>query len=67
MKTKLIKGFIIAALVMSISACGLSRSQRNTATGAVIGGVAGNLIGGNTVSTVAGAALGGVVGSQWNK
>ena len=49
----------------SLSACnGLTQTQRNTATGAVIGGVAGNLIGGDTGSTLGGAALGGVIGSQ---
>ncbi|MGN7086346.1 glycine zipper 2TM domain-containing protein, partial [Neisseria sp. P0001.S005] len=31
---------------------------------AVLGGVAGNLIGGDTGSTLGGAALGGVIGSQ---
>ncbi|AAU38817.1 glycine zipper 2TM domain-containing protein [[Mannheimia] succiniciproducens] len=67
MTSKIIKAVVIGALATSVSACGLHGQQRDTATGAVIGGVAGNIIGGNTVSTVAGAALGGVVGSQWNK
>lgn len=38
-----------------------TKTQR-TATGAVLGGVAGNLIGGDTGSTLGGAALGGVIG-----
>lgn len=42
----------------------MSPQQRNTVTGAVIGGAAGNLIGGDTASTLGGAALGGVIGSQ---
>ncbi|ABR73457.1 glycine zipper 2TM domain-containing protein [Actinobacillus succinogenes] len=67
MKKTWLKGLMIVAVATSVSACGLHGQQRDTATGALIGGVAGNLIGGNTVSTVAGAALGGVVGSQWNR
>ena len=57
----------MVAVAASVSACGLHGHQRDTATGALIGGGAGYLIGGNTVSTIAGAALGGVVGSQWNR
>lgn len=67
MKNTFLKGLMVVVLVSSLSACGLHGSQRDTATGAVIGGLAGNIIGGDTTSTLAGAALGGVVGSQWNK
>ena len=44
----------------------MSRQQQNTATGAVIGGVAGNLIGGDTGSTLGGAALGMLAGLWLN-
>lgn len=65
MKNTFGKTLLLMALTVSLSACaGLTRQQQNTATGAVIGGVAGNLIGGDTGSTLGGAALGGVVGSQ---
>ncbi len=64
MKSKVIKGITIIALASSITACGMSRTQQNTATGAAIGGLAGNIFGGDMTSTVAGAALGGVIGSQ---
>ncbi|MDG2960669.1 hypothetical protein P7L91_07415 [Bisgaard Taxon 10/6] len=67
MKNAWLKGLIMVAVAASVSACGLHGHQRDTATGALIGGGAGYLIGGNTVSTIAGAALGGVVGSQWNR
>lgn len=64
----LTKTVTLIAVAASLSACaGMSQSQRNTATGAVLGGVAGNLIGGDTGSTLGGAALGGVIGSQVNK
>ena len=65
MKHSLTKIIALAAIAASLTACeGMSRTQRNAATGAVVGGVAGNLIGGDTGSTLGGAALGGVVGSQ---
>ena len=65
MKPLFVKTAALIALAASLSACnGLTQTQRNTATGAVIGGVAGNLIGGDTASTLGGAALGGVIGSQ---
>ena len=48
-------------LAASLSACsGMTTRQRNIAVGAV----AGNVIGGDTGSTLGGAALGGLVGSQ---
>ncbi|MFP5074139.1 glycine zipper 2TM domain-containing protein [Neisseria sp. WLZKY-1] len=65
MKPVFVKTATLIALAASLSACGsMTPKQRNTAAGAVIGGVAGNLIGGDTGSTLGGAALGGVIGSQ---
>lgn len=65
MKTVLTKTVALLAVAASLTACNsMTTSQRNTATGAVLGGVAGNLIGGDTGSTLGGAALGGVIGSQ---
>lgn len=66
MKSVITKGLIIALFSTSVSAYALSRSQHDTAVGAVLGGVAGAVAGQDITSTVAGAALGGVVGSQWN-
>lgn len=73
MKTIISKTVAIALIAASLGACtsnggiGLSQSQANTAMGAVVGGVAGNLIGGDTAATLGGAALGGLVGSQINR
>ena len=64
MKSKVLKGITVIALAGTISACGMTRTQQNTATGIAIGGVAGHVLGGDMTSTVAGAALGGVIGSQ---
>ena len=47
MKSKFIKGLTIVALVVSVSACEMDRTQRNTAAGAAIGGLAGNWLGGD--------------------
>ena len=57
-----------AALVASLSACGYTMEQR-AATGALAGAAssvhvaAGQVIGGDTGSTVAGAVLGGAAGA----
>ncbi len=65
MKSPITKTFALLAIAATLRACGsMPTSQRNTATGAVVGGVAGNLLGGDTGSTLGGAALGGVIGSQ---
>ncbi|PIT11767.1 glycine zipper 2TM domain-containing protein [Snodgrassella alvi] len=56
---------LIAVIATSLSACAdMTPAQRNTATGVVVGGVAGNLLGKDTGATLGGAALGGVIGSQ---
>ncbi|MCB5185035.1 glycine zipper 2TM domain-containing protein [Methylobacillus gramineus] len=51
-------------LVVVLSGCsGLSTKQKNAATGAAIGGVAGAVLtGGSSIGTVGGAAIGGVIG-----
>ena len=62
------KSIIIGMTVVSLAACGnMSRSQKNTAVGAAIGGAAGYMLNGNAATTLGGAALGGVIGSQVNK
>ena len=65
MKKTFAKTVTLIMLAASLRACAnMTQTQRNTAAGAVLGGVAGNLIGGDTGSTLGGAALGGVIGSQ---
>lgn len=46
---------------------GMTHQERNTATGAVIGGVVGNVLCGGLACTGAGAAVGGVIGHEVRK
>ena len=66
MKTRLIVTSGAALLALSLAACsGMSRQDKNTATGAVVGGAAGAILtGGSTMGTVGGAAVGGIIGNQ---
>jgi osmotically inducible lipoprotein OsmB len=58
------KCIIAMLLAVTISGCaGMSTRQKNAATGAAIGGVAGAVLtGGSSLGTVGGAAIGGVIG-----
>lgn len=56
-----------AALVILGGCAGMTNQEKGTATGAVIGGVAGNVIGGGVLGTAAGAAVGGVIGHEVTK
>lgn len=58
------KVVIAMSLAATISGCaGMSTRQKNAATGAAIGGVAGAVLtGGSSLGTVGGAAIGGVIG-----
>ena len=58
---KTIAGVLV---VLILSGCsGMSTRQKNAATGAAIGGVAGTVLtGGSSLGTVGGAAIGGVIG-----
>ena len=60
---------IAAASLMALSGCGTSptNAQIGTATGAVLGGVAGNAVFGGTLGTVGGAAAGAVIGNEVGK
>ena len=59
------KTLAILMTIVAVSGCeNMSRSQKNTAVGAAIGGTAGYMLGGNAATTLGGAALGGVIGSQ---
>ena len=65
MKSMMTKLLVVGLLSTSLVGCAnMTTSQRNTAAGAAVGGVAGNLLGGSTAATLGGAALGGVIGSQ---
>jgi osmotically inducible lipoprotein OsmB len=59
---------VAAAMLIGLGGCaGMSTQDKGTATGAVIGGVAGNVMGGGILGTAAGAAVGGVVGHEVTK
>ena len=61
-------GAVAAAVLIVLGGCaGMSRQDQGTATGAVIGGVAGNVLGGGVVGTVGGAAVGGLIGHEVTK
>ena len=55
---------VFALLVVFLSGCSsMSTRQKNAATGAAIGGVAGAVLtGGSSLGTVGGAAIGGIIG-----
>jgi len=57
---------VMLALALGLGGCaGMTHQEKSTATGAVIGGVAGNVLcGGGLACTGAGAAVGGVIGHE---
>ena len=61
-----IRPLLLVVALAGLSACdSMSQRDRNTATGAVIGGAAGAIItGGSTAGTIGGAAVGGVIGHE---
>ncbi len=62
-------GTVSLVVVMSAVGCsGMTRQDKNTATGAAIGGVAGSVLtGGSAAGTIGGAAVGGVIGHETTK
>lgn len=60
----------IAAFTTSMTACSTppTRQQLGIGSGAVLGGVVGNVLtGGSTAGTVGGAAVGGLIGNEVTK
>lgn len=59
---------LAASVLIVLGGCaGMTHQEQGTATGAVIGGVAGNVLGGGVVGTAAGAVVGGVIGHEVTK
>ncbi|APW47013.1 glycine zipper 2TM domain-containing protein [Rhodoferax antarcticus] len=59
---------VVLVVSLGLAGCsGMTRQEKGTATGAVIGGVAGNVLGGGLLGTGAGAAVGGVIGHEVTK
>ena len=60
---------VAAAVLLGLGACGeMTTQQRDTAIGAGVGAIGGNVLtGGSTAGTIGGAAVGGVIGNQVGK
>ena len=56
--------FLLVTAIALGGCAGMTHQEKGTAAGAVIGGVAGNAVGGGLLGTAAGAAVGGVVGHE---
>jgi osmotically inducible lipoprotein OsmB len=69
--TKTIHIFSVGAIVATLMLGGCSSmtpQQNDTAVGAAVGGVAGNVLtGGSAAGTIGGAAVGGIVGHETSK
>ncbi len=66
------KSIGMSALALSVllvlgGCAGMTQQEKGTATGAVIGGVVGNVLCGGLACTGAGAAVGGVIGHEVTK
>lgn len=56
---------LLLVSALGLGGCaGMTQQEKNTATGAVIGGVVGNVLCGGLACTGAGAAVGGVIGHE---
>jgi osmotically inducible lipoprotein OsmB len=66
---KLASSVTALALVASLAACTTppTRQQMGIGSGAVVGGVIGNVLTGGLLGTVGGAAVGGVIGNELSK
>ncbi|MBT3067460.1 glycine zipper 2TM domain-containing protein [Rhodoferax sp. U11-2br] len=70
LNTRFCTGLSALLLVSSLSlagCAGMTHQEKGTATGAVIGGVAGNVLCGGLACTGVGAAVGGVIGHEATK
>ena len=66
--TKILMSLAAASLFV-LTGCGTNptNAQIGTATGAILGGVAGNAVLGGTLGTVGGAAAGALIGNEVGK
>jgi osmotically inducible lipoprotein OsmB len=58
---------LLASAVVLGGCSGMTQQEKGTATGAVVGGVVGNVLCGGVACTAAGAAVGGVIGHEIKK
>jgi osmotically inducible lipoprotein OsmB len=66
--TQRISAGVLLLAALGLGGCaGMTQQEKGTATGAVIGGVVGNVASGGLLGTAAGAAVGGVIGHEVTK
>lgn len=69
--SKVLSGISVAVLLfgaLHLAGCaGMTRQEKNTVTGAAIGGVLGNVLCGDLLCTGVGAAVGSAIGHEANK
>ena len=63
----LLTAAVLASLLGLAGCAGMTTQEKGTAAGAVIGGVAGNVLCGGLACTGIGAAVGGVIGHKVTK
>ena len=63
----LLTAAVLASLLGLAGCAGMTTQEKGTAAGAVIGGVAGNVLCGGLACTGIGAAVGGVIGHEVTK
>jgi osmotically inducible lipoprotein OsmB len=64
---RMLSAALLASTLVLAGCSGMTRQEKGTATGAVIGGVVGNVMCGGVLCTGAGAAVGGVIGHEATK
>ncbi len=58
----------VSVVALGLGGCaGMTQQEKGTATGAVVGGVVGNVLCGGLACTGVGAAVGGVIGHEVTK
>lgn len=62
-----IPALLLVAMLGLAGCAGMTQQEKGTATGAVVGGVVGNVLCGGLACTGAGAAVGGVIGHEVTK
>lgn len=62
-----IPALLLVATLALAGCAGMTQQEKGTATGAVVGGVVGNVLCGGIACTGAGAAVGGVIGHEVTK
>jgi osmotically inducible lipoprotein OsmB len=66
LQSRFFAALLTSTLVLA-GCAGMTRQEKNTATGAAVGGVVGNVLCGGLACTAAGAAVGGAIGHEIKK